>query len=86
MSGSSDGQDEVLLRRLIEFELDRVALAAERVELAAARASREAGHDLTFIAGDANDWPWKLYERLGFDPIGEDSAFLRKPAQPRESP
>jgi ribosomal protein S18 acetylase RimI-like enzyme len=59
---------------------------ASAVVLAAARASREAGHDLTFIAGDANDWPWKLYERLGFDRIGEDSAFLRKPDQLRESP
>jgi GNAT superfamily N-acetyltransferase len=52
---------------------------ASGVVLAAARASSDAGHELTFIVADAEDWPWKLYERLGFDPVGEHRAFLRKP-------
>ena len=60
---------------------------ASAVVTAAARASRERGDDLTFIVADADDWPWKLYERLGFDRIGEVCAFLRKPDQLRaESP
>jgi hypothetical protein len=49
--------------------------------MAAARASRDAGHRLTFLDADADDWPWKLYERLGFDRVGEHTAFLRKPPQ-----
>jgi ribosomal protein S18 acetylase RimI-like enzyme len=56
---------------------------ATAVVMAAANASREAGHDLTFIVADAGDWPWKLYERLGFDPVGEHCSFLRKPPQPQ---
>jgi|SRR5829696_4164191 len=60
---------------------------ASAVVTAAASASRERGDDLTFIVADAGDWPWKLYERLGFDRIGEVCAFLRKPDQLRaESP
>ena len=50
--------------------------------LAAVEASRGAGHELTFIVADADDWPWQLYERLGFDRIGEASSFLRKPPSP----
>jgi GNAT superfamily N-acetyltransferase len=56
---------------------------ATAVVLAAARASREAGHELTFIVADADDWPWKLYEKLGFDRVGEYSSFLLKPPQLR---
>jgi len=57
------------------------------VVTAAARASQKAGHELTFIVADADDWPWKLYERLGFDRVGELRSFLKKPAQLRgESP
>jgi ribosomal protein S18 acetylase RimI-like enzyme len=61
---------------------------ATAVVLAAVRASREAGHKLTFIVADADDWPWKLYEKLGFDRVGEYSSFLLKPPQLRgeESP
>ena len=57
---------------------------ATAVVLAAVRASREAGHELTFIVADANDWPWKLYERLGFDRVGEFCSFLRKPPSPSD--
>ena len=59
---------------------------ASAVVLAATEASHRAGHDLTFIVADADDWPWKLYERLGFDRVGEHRDCLRKPAQLRESP
>jgi ribosomal protein S18 acetylase RimI-like enzyme len=52
---------------------------ASGVVLAAVDASRQAGHELTFIVADADDWPWRLYERLGFDPVGLAPSFLRKP-------
>jgi ribosomal protein S18 acetylase RimI-like enzyme len=54
---------------------------ASAVVMAAARASRERGDDLTFIVADADDWPWKLYEGLGFDRVGEVCDFLKKPDQ-----
>jgi ribosomal protein S18 acetylase RimI-like enzyme len=54
---------------------------ASGVVIAAAEASRRAGHELTFLVADADDWPWKLYERLGFDRVGEASDFVRKPPQ-----
>lgn len=38
--------------------------------LAAAATSREEGDELTFIVADANDWPEKLYGRLGFETVG----------------
>jgi GNAT superfamily N-acetyltransferase len=41
------------------------AVVTRAVELAG-----EAGHDLTFIIADDNDWPKDLYARLGFRPIG----------------
>ncbi len=47
--------------------------------LAAVEASRRSGNELTFIVADADDWPHRLYERLGFDPVGVAHAFLRKP-------
>jgi ribosomal protein S18 acetylase RimI-like enzyme len=60
---------------------------ASAVVVAASEASRQRGDELTFIVADADDWPWKLYERLGFDRVGESCSFLRKPDQLRsESP
>jgi ribosomal protein S18 acetylase RimI-like enzyme len=56
---------------------------ASAVVMAAAAASRERGDRITFIVADGDDWPWKLYERLGFDRVGVVCDFLRKPAQLR---
>jgi ribosomal protein S18 acetylase RimI-like enzyme len=56
---------------------------ASAAVVAASEASRERGDELTFIVADADDWPWKLYERLGFDRVGEVCSFLRKPDQLR---
>ena len=36
---------------------------------AAIEASRAAGHDLTIVVADADDWPKELYARLGFDDL-----------------
>jgi ribosomal protein S18 acetylase RimI-like enzyme len=59
---------------------------ASAVVVAAAGASREREDELTFIVADADEWPWKLYERLGFDYVGEACDFLIKPPQlPRGS-
>ena len=43
-------------------------LARSVVSLATARALREA--ELVFLCADPADWPRRLYERLGYDPIG----------------
>ena len=56
---------------------------ASAVVTAASRASAEAGHEVTFLEADADDWPWKLYEKLGFERVGEVCSFLRKPPQLR---
>jgi hypothetical protein len=38
-----------------------------------------AGNGLTFLGADADDWPERLYARLGFDPVGVVTAMIRKP-------
>jgi len=43
---------------------------ARSVVLAAVDASREAGHELTFLWADEDDWPKELYAKLGFDVVG----------------
>lgn len=48
---------------------------ARATVLAAVEASREEGNELTFVIADADDWPMKLYERLGFEPIGVFRSF-----------
>jgi GNAT superfamily N-acetyltransferase len=42
---------------------------ARAVICAAIAASRDAGHDLTIVVADADDWPKALYARLGFDDL-----------------
>ena len=54
---------------------------ARTVVFAAAEASQARGDELTFVVGDADGWAWKLYERLGFDYVGELCTFIRKPPQ-----
>jgi len=39
-------------------------------------ASREAGHDLTFLLAVRDDWPKELYAKLGFDEVGRIWEFL----------
>jgi GNAT superfamily N-acetyltransferase len=36
----------------------------------AAATARDAGHELTFIVADDDDWPKRLYGRIGFEPLG----------------
>ena len=43
----------------------------------AAERAREAGHELVFIVADDEDWPKRLYERLGFRAAGHLWQFHR---------
>jgi ribosomal protein S18 acetylase RimI-like enzyme len=52
---------------------------ASTVIRAAIAASRERGDDVVIILADADDWPQKLYERLGFQTVDRFKAFTRKP-------
>jgi ribosomal protein S18 acetylase RimI-like enzyme len=48
------------------------ALVVRAVEL-----SRAQGNDLTFLVADAEDWPQRLYEKLGFETVGGYARYLR---------
>jgi ribosomal protein S18 acetylase RimI-like enzyme len=39
--------------------------------------SHAAGNDLTFLVADADDWPRRLYEKLGFETVGRYARFLK---------
>jgi GNAT superfamily N-acetyltransferase len=41
--------------------------------------SGAAGHDLTFLLADQDDWPKALYAKLGFESIGREYDFIRLP-------
>ncbi|MDQ2630783.1 MAG: GNAT family N-acetyltransferase, partial [Actinomycetota bacterium] len=43
---------------------------AQAAILAAIAASQDAGHRVTFLGADANDWPRLMYEKLGFETCG----------------
>lgn len=43
---------------------------AQAAILSAITASREAGHRVTFLGADADDWPRLMYEKLGFETCG----------------
>ena len=76
-----DGDDAQVenVATLIRFRNRGVARA---VVLAAVDAAREAGAARTYIVADGDDWPKHLYERLGFDAIGTEAAFLKAPEAP----
>jgi ribosomal protein S18 acetylase RimI-like enzyme len=46
--------------------------------------SQAAGNDLTFLVADADDWPQRLYEKLGFDTAGRCARFLKRLSKDRE--
>ena len=45
--------------------------------------SEAAGHSLTFLLAEEDDWPKELYAKLGFSPVGRVWEFLRRPPAPR---
>ena len=50
---------------------------ARAIVLHAVAESRAAGNDVTFLVADADDWPQRLYEKLGFETIGRYARFLK---------
>jgi GNAT superfamily N-acetyltransferase len=48
----------------------------------AADEARRGGHDVVFIVADDNDWPKRLYAKVGFEPIGWTWSYHRGPALP----
>lgn len=46
----------------------------------ATEVARKEGHELVFLVADGNDWPRELYGKLGYDLIGSDYEFLKKPS------
>ena len=57
----------------------RGAGLASAVIRTAIAAARERGDDLIMILADADDWPQRLYERLGFEAVDAYHSFTRKP-------
>ena len=57
----------------------RGAGLASAVVRAAIAAAQERGDDLIMIMADADDWPQRLYERLGFETVDVYRSFTRKP-------
>ena len=57
----------------------RGAGMASAVVRAAIAAAHDRGDTLTYLLADAEDWPFRLYERLGFDTVGTRYEVTRKP-------
>jgi GNAT superfamily N-acetyltransferase len=58
------------------FRGQGLASAVVRVAIAVAL---QRGDELIMIMADADDWPQRLYERLGFETVDEFRTFTRKP-------
>ena len=71
-SDGSTGQIENVLT-LDRFRNRGLARAAV---MRALHESRAAGHDLTFLIAERDDWPKTLYVKLGFDEIGRIWEFV----------
>jgi GNAT superfamily N-acetyltransferase len=72
----SDGRTGQI-ENVLTLERHRNRGLARATVLHALDASRAAGHDLSFLLADADDWPKEFYEKLGFDEIGFIYDFLR---------
>ena len=51
---------------------------ARALVLHAAAESQAAGNDVTFLVADADDWPQRLYEKLGFETVWRHARFLQR--------
>ena len=87
LRGPRRRRDRELLRALLRPGIGQIedVLTLERFRnrglaratvMRALAASREAGHDLTFLIADRDDWPKELYRKLGFDEIGRIWEFV----------
>lgn len=61
---ASDGAAQI--EEVVTHPAHRGRGLARALVLAAAESAQAAGADLVFLIADAGDWPWRLYERLGF--------------------
>jgi GNAT superfamily N-acetyltransferase len=52
---------------------------AQAAVLGALTASREAGHEVTFLVAEAEDWPRLMYEKLGFRTCGRMHVLRKTP-------
>ena len=52
---------------------------AQAIVLAALAESRAAESEVTFLSADADDWPRLMYEKLGFETVGELFILRRRP-------
>ncbi len=75
---SSGGTGQV--EDVVTLEEHRGRGLASAAILAALDASLADGNTLTFLVADADDWPYLLYERLGFETTGRRWQFQRLPA------
>jgi ribosomal protein S18 acetylase RimI-like enzyme len=73
---SHDGVGQV--EDVVTLEPYRGRGLARALVLRAAAESRAAGNDVTFLVADADDWPQRLYERLGFETVGRYARFLMR--------
>ncbi len=72
---SYDGVGQV--EDVVTLEPYRGRGLARALVLHAASESRATGNDLTFLVANADDWPQRLYERLGFETAGHYARFLK---------
>jgi ribosomal protein S18 acetylase RimI-like enzyme len=71
--------DVAQIESVVTLEQFRGLGVARSVVLRAVREARKAGADLVFLIADLNDWPHRLYGRLGFDEVGRGWSFTRWP-------
>jgi GNAT superfamily N-acetyltransferase len=74
---SRDGVGQI--EDVVTLEEHRGRGLASAAVLSAVAASADEGNTLTFLLADADDWPYLLYERLGFETTGSRWQFQRLP-------
>jgi GNAT superfamily N-acetyltransferase len=67
------------IESVVTLEEFRGRGVAHNVVLRAVKEARVGGASLVFLLADLNDWPRRLYGRLGFDEIGRTWSFTKWP-------
>ncbi len=79
LPGDGDGDGVGQVEEVYTAKPYRGAGLASAVVRAAIAAAQGRGDELIMIMADADDWPQRLYERLGFETVDEYRSFTRKP-------
>jgi ribosomal protein S18 acetylase RimI-like enzyme len=74
----SDG-DVAQIEGVLTLERFRNRGLAAAVVTRARTAAQKAGHGLTFLVAEEDDWPKELYRKLGFETAGRTWDFLLEP-------